>query len=142
MLKVLIPVDGSDNSSRAVGYVIEEMKLYKEPPEIHLLNVQPGIASGNVKSYISHEDLNKYYHDEGIVALAPARKLLDAAGVKYAYHISVGEVGATVAQYVKEKNIRQIVMGTRGLGAVAGMLLGSAATKVMHAVEVPVLLVK
>ena len=33
-------------------------------------------------------------------------------------------------------------MGTRGLGSVAGMLLGSVVTKVLHLTEVPVLLVK
>ena len=33
-------------------------------------------------------------------------------------------------------------MGTRGHGAVANMLIGSVATKVLHLVEVPVLLVK
>jgi nucleotide-binding universal stress UspA family protein len=33
-------------------------------------------------------------------------------------------------------------MGTRGLGHVAGMLLGSVTTKVIHLTEVPVLLVK
>ncbi|MCE9642399.1 MAG: universal stress protein, partial [Betaproteobacteria bacterium] len=38
--------------------------------------------------------------------------------------------------------IQQIVMGTRGAGAVANMVLGSVATKVLHLVEVPVLLVK
>jgi nucleotide-binding universal stress UspA family protein len=35
-----------------------------------------------------------------------------------------------------------VVMGTRGLGAVTGMLLGSVATKVIHLSDVPVLLVK
>jgi nucleotide-binding universal stress UspA family protein len=33
-------------------------------------------------------------------------------------------------------------MGTRGLGSFAGMLLGSVATRVIHEVSVPVLLVK
>jgi nucleotide-binding universal stress UspA family protein len=33
-------------------------------------------------------------------------------------------------------------MGTRGLGPVAGMLLGSVTTKVVHAINVPIVLVK
>ncbi len=142
MLKVLVLVDGSKNSDRAVKFLIQKIPLYKEPLEIHLLNVQVPIASGNVKSYFSREQLADYYQDEGNAALASARKLLDAAGVKYAYHIGVGDIGDTVMRYVKEKQLRQIVMGTRGLGSVSGLLLGSVATKVIHSAQVPVLLVK
>ena len=75
-------------------------------------------------------------------ALAPARKLLDKAGVRHAFHIGVGEIGETVAKYVKELSAQQIAMGTRGLGPVAGMLLGSVTTEVVHAVDIPIVLVK
>jgi len=57
-------------------------------------------------------------------------------------HIGVGEVGETVAKYVKKLAAQQIAMGTRGLGPMAGMLLGSVTAKVVQAVNVPVVLVK
>lgn len=139
MLRVLMPIDGSENSLRAVELVIRKAPLYKEPLELHLLNVQhpfPGTIQG------VHEQAERYHHDEGTKALADARKALDAAGLKYVYHISVGEAGEVIAHFVKDKNIEQVMMGTRGAGAVANMLLGSVATKVLHLVEVPVLLVK
>jgi nucleotide-binding universal stress UspA family protein len=139
MLKVLLPVDGSDNSLRTVRFLVQKAALYREPLEIHLLNVQrpfPGTVRG------VHEQAEQYHHDEGIKALTGARKLLDDAGIKYAYHISVGEAGEVIAHFCKDKGIQQVVMGTRGAGAVANMLLGSVATKVLHMVEVPVLLVK
>ena len=139
MLKVLIPVDGSGNSTRAVQYLIRKAGLYKEPLEIHLLNVQhafPGTVRG------VHHQSEQYHHDEGIKALAEVRKLLDAEGLKYAYHIVVGEAGETIAHVVRDKGIQQVVMGTRGAGVVANMLIGSVATKVLHLVDVPVLLVK
>jgi nucleotide-binding universal stress UspA family protein len=139
MLKVLMPLDGSESSLRAARFAVDKASLYKDLPELHLLNVQrplPGTVRG------VHEGAEQLHHDEGVKALAGARKLLDAAGIKYAYHIGVGEVGETVAQYVKEKKIDQIVMGTRGLGSVANMLLGSVATRVLNLVDVPVLLVK
>ena len=139
MVRVLMPIDGSENSLRAVELVIRKAPLYKEPLELHLLNVQhpfPGTIQG------VHEQAERYHHDEGTKALADARKALDAAGLKYVYHISVGEAGEVIAHFVKDKNIEQVMMGTRGAGAVANMLLGSVATKVLHLVEVPVLLVK
>ena len=139
MLKVLLPVDGSDNSLRTVRFLVQKAALYKEALDIHLLNVQrpfPGTIRG------VREQAEQYHHDEGIQALAGARKLLDDAGLKYTYHISVGEAGEVIASFCKDKQIEQVVMGTRGAGAVANMLLGSVATKVLHLVEVPVLLVK
>ena len=140
MLKVLVLVEGSANSSRAAGYAANMASLYKEPPELHLLNVQHSFP-GTVRM-IAADEAKRFHHDEGIKALASARKLLDAAGIKYTYHIGLGEVGETVVQYVKEKQIDQVVMGTRGAGSVANMLLGSVCTQVLHVVEVPVLLVK
>lgn len=139
MLRVLIPVDGSENSKRAVRFVIRKAPLYREPLEIHLLNVQhpfPGTIRG------VHRQAQEFHHEEGLKALHPARKLLDDAGVKYLYHISVGEVAEVIAHFVKDKKVEQLVMGTRGMGSVANMLLGSVASKVLHLVEVPVLLVK
>ena len=139
MLRVLIPIDGSKNSLRAVRFVIRKAPLYKEALELHLLNVQhpfPGTIRG------VHEQAERYHHDEGTKALADARKALDAAGLKYVYHISVGEAAEVIAHFVKDKKIGQVVMGTRGAGAVVNMLLGSVATKVLHLVDVPVLLVK
>ena len=139
MLKVLVPVDGSKNSLRTVRFVMQKAALYKEPLEIHLLNVQhpfPGTIRG------VRAEAEKYHHGQGIKALAAARKLLDDEGVKYVYHISVGEAGEVIAHFCKSKKIQQVVMGTRGAGAVANMVLGSVATKVLHLVEVPVLLVK
>jgi nucleotide-binding universal stress UspA family protein len=142
MLKILALVDGSKSSSRAVRYVIEMSAACKDTPDIHLLNVQLPVTPGNIGRHVSHGDLDDYYHDEGMRALASARKLLDDAGVKHAFHIGVGDIGETVAKYIKELSAQQIAMGTRGLGPVAGMLLGSVTTKVVQAVDVPIVLVK
>ncbi|MDO8595680.1 MAG: universal stress protein [Sulfuricaulis sp.] len=139
MLRVLIPIDGSENSLRAVGFVVRKAALYKGPLEIHLLNVQhpfPGTIRG------VHKEAEQFHHDEGLKALAGARKALDAAGLKHVYHISVGEAGEAIAHFARDKHIEQIVMGTRGAGSIANMLLGSVTTKVLHLVDVPVLLVK
>ncbi|HKW81745.1 MAG TPA: universal stress protein [Casimicrobiaceae bacterium] len=142
MLKILALVDGSASSSRAVGYVIEMSALCKEAPDIHLLNVQMRLTQSGIARGVPRGDLDDYYHDEGMAALAAARKLLDKANVRHAFHIGVGEIGETVAKYVKELAIQQIAMGTRALGPVAGMLLGSVTAQVIHAVAVPIVLVK
>ena len=141
-MKMLLPVDGSENSLRAVQHVIAMKEQYSDPSEVHLLNVQLPVASGAVKMFISQQQLNDFYRDEGMAALKDARALLDQAGVSYQHHIGVGDLAGTITSYAKDKQCRQIVIGTRGRGSFAGALLGSVATKVVHLADIPVLLIK
>jgi nucleotide-binding universal stress UspA family protein len=141
MFRVLLPVDGSASSNRAVEYLIKLAKS-RSDVEVHLLNVQPEIMSGEISMYVSVDSINEYLQEQGRHALEPAKKLLDNAGVAYIQHIGVGQVAETVAQYAKEKKCDAVVMGTRGMGSITSLLLGSVATKVIHLVSVPVTLVK
>ena len=133
-MKILLPVDGSDTSARAVQFVLKQALNSKEAPELHLLNVQHSLP-GTIKGVANQA--KQYHHDEGVKALANARKLLDDAQIKYTYHI-----GEVVAHFVSDLKCDQVVMGTRGMSSVANMVLGSAATQILHLVQVPVLLVK
>ena len=142
MMNILLPVDGSESSLHAVRHVIAMNEQYRDPIEVHLLNVQLPVASGAVKMFISQQQLKEFYCDEALVALKDARALLDQAGVSYQHHIGVGDVAGTIVTYAKEKQCRQIVIGTRGRGSFAGALLGSVATKVVHLTDIPVLLIK
>lgn len=140
MQKILAPVDGSSNSLRAVDHVV---RLAREcgPLEIHLLNVQPALP-GDIATFVPKEELSRYHYDQGMQELASARKRLDDAGIPYITHIGVGDIAETIAGYVREKKIDRVVMGTRGMGSIANLLLGSVAAKVISLVEVPVTLVK
>lgn len=142
MLKVLVPVDGSKNSDRAVAHAIFFAANSKAPVELHLLNVQLPIVSGGVRMFIKHEEIEAYHQDSGQDALRSAREQLDQAGQNYTHLVSVGPIGETIAAYAKEQGCDHIIMGTRGLGAVTGMVLGSVATKVIHLANAPVTLVK
>jgi len=143
MLKLLVPTDGSESSSRAVDYLIKNIGWIKDGAEIHLLNVQHQIPYGNrVSSAIGPDKLAQYHQEEGTAALTSARQKLDAAKLKYHYHIGVGSEAEVICQYATEKGCDQIVMGTRGLGAMSNLVLGSVATKVIHLSPVPVMLVK
>lgn len=140
MLKVLVPIDGSDSSHRAVDHLLKQLSWYRDGVEIHLLNVQHPLP-GAFASLIGH-GAKQHHEEEGRAALRTATQKLDAAGVKYTCHITVGEPAEMIARFAKEKNCDEIVMGSRGLGATASLLLGSVATKVMHLSDVPVMLVK
>ncbi len=141
-MKILIPIDGSENSLRALRYLLEQRAEYRDVPELHLLNVQSAVASGAVKMFIHDDQLRQYYQEEAGKALHEARKLLDDAGVAYRHHIVVGEVGPSIARFAREHGCAKIVMGTRGLGAVSSAIVGSVTTQVIQYADRPVLLVK
>ncbi len=141
-MKILIPVDGSDSANRAVEQVIAIAKLLKEPPQVFLLNVQWNIAAGNVKLFINSQTINDYYREQGMAALAAARARLDAAGLAYTYHISVGTPAEAIMHYAHEQHIDQIAMGMQGQSTLSAFLLGSVVHKVLHLATMPVLLVK
>jgi nucleotide-binding universal stress UspA family protein len=54
----------------------------------------------------------------------------------------IGEAAHAIADYAREHGGTLIVMGSRGLGSVAGILLGSVTTRVIHLTELPVLVIK
>jgi nucleotide-binding universal stress UspA family protein len=142
-MKVLVAVDGSEPSNRAVDHLIGKLGWYKDGVDIHLLNVQHQIPYGNrVTAVIGHDKVAQYHHEEGMAALGTAMKKLDATKIKYHHHIGVGDEADVICKYAKEKGLDQIIMGTRGQGSVSNLLLGSVATKVIHLSPVPVLLVK
>jgi nucleotide-binding universal stress UspA family protein len=141
-MRILIPVDGSENALRAVRYALSARDLYRDPVDLHLINVQRSVASGGVRMFISQGQLDNFYREQGESALASARALLDQAGVPYHAHIAVGEEPASIARYATEHACELIVMGTRGMGSIANMLLGSVSARTIHLSPVPVLLVK
>ncbi|HTO51246.1 MAG TPA: universal stress protein [Burkholderiales bacterium] len=143
MLKILLAVDGSENASRAAQTLIETAGWYKEPLEVELVTVHLPLpqVGGFAGSVVSHDMVEKYYSEEGGKALAPARKLLDAAGVRYVPHILVGEIAPSLVSHAQKTGCKMLYMGTRGMSAVSNLMVGSVATKVLHLCTVPVVLV-
>lgn len=138
---ILLAVDGSRHALRAVNYVCG---LHRAglPLQVHLLNVQPRIVSGNVRRFISQAQISAYLREEGERALGTARRRLDRAGIKHACDIRSGALAETIVQLAGEHRCTRIVMGTRGLGAVSGLVLGSVTYGVVHLAAMPVTLVK
>ena len=143
MLKILLAVDGSASSKRALDHLIKQVGVLKDEAEIHLLNVQHQIPYGSrVSSVVGHDRIAQFHREEGMAALKTTMQQLDAARIKYHHHIGVGAEAEVICQYAREKGCDYIIMGTRGLGSVSNLVLGSVATKVIHLSPVPVLLVK
>lgn len=141
MSHILIPVDGSEVSLRAIQFMIDQIKR-GQLSELVVLNVQPPILSGDIRQFVSQETIDSYHREEGEKALAQGKVMLDAAGVAYETHVKVGHIAETIVEFAQEKRCYIIVMGSRGKGSVIGMLLGSITTKVLHLATTPVTIVK
>ncbi|PKO42119.1 MAG: universal stress protein [Betaproteobacteria bacterium HGW-Betaproteobacteria-4] len=141
-MKILLPVDGSECSLRAVDHLITHVGWFRDVPEIHLLHVHAPIPIGRVQAHVGKETLHAYYLEEGQEHLVEAQKKLDAAGRFHTTHIHVGQPAEVIARLADELACDLIVMGAHGLGALAGLVMGSVATRVLHLAPCPVLLVK
>ena len=140
MERILIPVDGSEPAKRAVQYAAEISKR-SCPLEIHLLSVEPAPQdwqTRGVGTKAIEEHLRLLAHE----ASASARAILDAEGLPHTSHTRLGDPAETIARTADELECNHIIMGTRGLGKIAGLALGSVATGVLHLAKVPVTFVK
>ena len=136
MLKVLVPVDGSENSLRAVRHAIAEYQRHHEL-ELHLLNVQPQL-SRHVARFVSRDDRDRWHDDQARAALAQARKALDAAGVPYQVHRAPGQRAAEICRMAQHLGVHHIVMGTARRNSITRMLEDSVTDKVFKSTPVPV----
>ena len=141
MKRILVPVDGSDDSLQAVRAAIDQAKS-SSGAKIHLLNVQPRIFSEETLNFMPVEKIDTCYFEWGSKALAPAEKLLLEAGLPFVSHRLVGPVAETILEKQRELGCDSIVMSTQGHGRIVGALLGSISAKVLHMAQVPVTLVK
>jgi nucleotide-binding universal stress UspA family protein len=138
-MKILVAVDGSKPSLKAVQMLIQHCDWYRETPQVELVTVHlpvPRVAK------LPKGQLERYYLEEGQAMLAAAKRKLDAAGVRYTAHVLVGPVAEAIVKHAKDKRCDLIYIGSRGMSEIGKALVGSTATKVLHISDVPVLLVK
>lgn len=140
MKAILVAVDGSGSSDRAVAHALDLIAAGLAA-ELHLLNVQPNLG-GAIATFVSREQIEAHHREEGEKGLASAVALAKKAGVDARVHIGVGRQGEIVGEFVDKLGAGLVVLGTRGHTGLAGVLLGSVAQDVIAFVKVPVTLVK
>jgi len=140
MKAILVPVDGSANSDRAVKHALDLVAAGLSA-ELHFLNVKPNLGRA-ISTFVNRDQIDSYHREEGQKSLASAVELAKKASVPAKVHIGVGRQGEIVRDYAKKLGVGLVVMGTRGHTGLAGVLLGSVAQDVIAHADVPVTLVK
>lgn len=141
MQRILLAVDGSEGSRHAAAHAARLVRA-AGISELNVLNVQePAIHYGIVGAYVPAAVMKELQQDAGERALRPAVQLLTRAKVPFRKHLRVGPVAQAIADAADDLVCDLIVMGTRGMGAGANLLVGSVPTKVLHLTRIPVTLV-
>ncbi|WP_394375671.1 universal stress protein [Stutzerimonas frequens] len=143
MRRLLVAYDGSDNSKRALQYVVDLVRDTGMALQVHVVNVQhEPIIYGEYVTSAMIDELNNSLMAKSRGVLDEAAAMLQAGGLTCETHTQLGNVAEQINDAVKRLGCDTVVMGTRGLGSFTGLVLGSVANRVIHEVSVPVLLVK
>lgn len=136
-----MPCDGSPSALRAVVYAAQLAKDHAAT-QVELLHVLDPTALRFPAASLSPEELTRLYPDAAADVLRPARQILDAEGIAYQVSCRVGDPARQIADEVHQSQPDAVVMGTRGMGPIANLMIGSVATRVVQSVDVPVTLIK
>ncbi len=141
-MKVLVPVDGSEYSMRAVEYALTMAKSHPET-KVTLLTVACAELS---KTYdfnlMNIEELYKQCIDTWRPILNKAKKMFTDAELDVEDVILGGDPATIIIDYINEHGLDRVIMGSRGQGSIKGLILGSVAYKVLGKVKVPVTIIK
>lgn len=142
MLKILIAVDGSEHADRAIEAVAAMARSSLEL-EATLLCVSPEPLFYGSYTAATIQKIEDEQIIQQNAILAKAMEHARVAGLKVvAPARAYGVIANEIVRIAKDRQVDQIALGTRGMGAVGNMLLGSVAQRVLHQSPVPVLLVK
>jgi len=137
-MKILLAVDGSKPALAAVDLVVQHAEQLRAKPEVELLTVHLALP----RMRVNKEQLARYYEEEGEANLAPAKKKLDAAGIRYNAKVLVGPIAETIVKQASAAKCDLICMGCCGMGELGNVLLGSTTMKVLHLAKQPLLIAK
>lgn len=140
-MKILLPVDGSPFSTRAVRYVVKHLQRFGKRLAISLVHVDPPLIE-RVSKHVGPEDLASFHEKNAAAALGAAKRMLSKAKISYRERHLVGEAGICIAHVAKEERSDLIVMGSHGRGALKSLLLGSVVSKTLALTKIPVLVVR
>jgi len=139
--RILVPVDGSPASLRAAMHARGLIRAGLAHSAL-LLNVQPQVMSGEVTPLVTADEQQRMRQKTGEQMLIAAQEVFAETGTPVGQRIAFGDPGEIIAKTVTESGCTLVVMGTRGLGKIANLVLGSVASRVLHLINVPLTLVK
>jgi nucleotide-binding universal stress UspA family protein len=141
-MKILVAVDGSPAALSALERLVGKFGYFRGAPRLTLIHVHLPIPYKAAAAWAGKEVVARYYSEESDAALAPARELLDARGIPFEVEKHIGNPAEVIVARAMEGDFDMIAMGTHGHTALASLVMGSVAMRVVATSTVPVLLMR
>ena len=144
--KILVPIDFSDSSEKAIRYGIEIGRDRNASVSfLHVVNqrIIDAIQELNIRGYKGDfvSAVRKLVKEkENVLKQFVPAELLD--GIQVEFIVRKGEVSEQIIKAAKELKIDLIIVGSRGHSALASILIGSVAQNIVHHAPCPVLIVR
>lgn len=147
-MKILLATDGSEGADKARSFVQELCRGMKEAEVVILYVVKPfdqryiTVETGGPHLQRLMEEMETAARDRARELLAGLEESFREIGTKTSTLTGVGEPAAEIITTAKEISADLVVLGSRGLGRIQGLLIGSVSDRVMHLAHCPVLIVR
>jgi nucleotide-binding universal stress UspA family protein len=141
-MKILIAIDGSKNSLRALKYGIKLAAKLSEPTTFVLVNAHDDMALRGASQFVGKDAVKAYLDDLSNSELAEAVAIATKAGVSFETRLVRGQVAQAIVKAADDRKCDLIVLGSKGRSALRDLLIGSVAQRVVALADVPVTLIK
>jgi nucleotide-binding universal stress UspA family protein len=139
MFKTIIAaVDGSERSWQALKCA--QSLAVKYAAKLILVHAYP--HTSDLHDFEGYEKLLAQRKGAGEQILKTGRQIIEGKGLEWEFDLLEGPAADAILSVAEVRNADLIVMGTRGMGAIKGLLFGSIATKVSHYAVCSVLVVR
>jgi nucleotide-binding universal stress UspA family protein/mono/diheme cytochrome c family protein len=138
---ILVPVDFSSNSARALEYAHTLAKRFEA--SLHVIHVceVPSLTTGSMDAYaIAYSNWSQQLGDEAERELVKLRPKL--AGVAVTTEVLFGNPARAIVSAANIRKVDLVVMGTHGHGPLMHALMGNVAERVVRTASCPVLTVR
>lgn len=146
MMRVLVATDGSPHAIRAAELAARLAREMREV-EVVLVNVGhiPAVALGGPgpDAMINLGMIEEALESAGKAILDQTQRAFAGVTVPVTrVYRRGGDPAGEILKAAKEVHADLIVMGSRGLGQIGGLILGSVSEHVLHGAHTPVLIVR
>lgn len=138
--KVLVPVDGSDNSLRSLDpALLLSEKLGAKVTAIHVMEDIPVLHIQSEK--LLRKLIEDFKKDRQLI-LSKCSEIAAEKGLLLNTKLLQGNAGSTILDFCENGKFDVIVMGSRGMGKFKELVLGSVSSKVVHHASCPVMIIR
>ena len=138
--KLLVPIDGSDNSFRALDHAIFLSK--KTGAYTTALHVMENLPLGYVQSEKALNEIISLHQTESRSILDKSKEIGNKNDVNIETVLAKGDVTSNIIEFSKKGNYDTIIMGRRGMGRFKHLLVGSTSSKVLGHSDCTVVITK